>query len=380
MAGPKASKSVIKSFKYRIYPTKRQAETLAAHLAICCELYNAALQERREAWKLERKSISWFDQNLQLATIRSERRDVAMVNAGALQATLRHVDLAFKAFFRRVKHSERAGYPRFRSFRYYDSMAFQQIGNALDGNKLRISKVGHVRIKLHRPIEGTIKTLTVKREAGRWFAVFACEVTPQPLPFNPNAIGVDVGLTHFATLSTGEAIENPRHYRAGAAHLRVAQRTVARRQKGSNRRRKAVLALQRVHAHVKAQRADFHHKESRKLINENGLIAVEDLNVKGLARTRLAKSVHDAGWSAFLFKLAYKAESAGRVFVRVNPAGTSQTCLCGAEVRKALSQRWHLCLSCGLSASRDHVSAQVILARAVAGSGANVEVVDSCVA
>ncbi len=372
----------IKSYKYRIYPSKRQTQTLNDQLAICCELYNAALQERRDAWKLKRKSITRFDQTNQIAEIRTLRPDVAIYNALSLQNPLVRVDKAFKAFFRRAKAGRKPGYPRFKSFRRYDSMTFHQIGNALRGNQLRVSKIGWIRIKLHRPIKGAIKILTVKREAEQWFAIFACETEPAaPLPFSPNIIGIDVGLTHFATLSDGKTIDNPRHYRKAERALRVAQRRVARRKKGSNRRRKAIVLLQRVHAHVRAQRADFHHKESRKIVNENGLIAVEDLNVKGLASGMLSKSVNDAGWGQFLNMIAYKAEDAGRVFVRVNPAGTSQTCICGAEVRKTLADRWHLCLSCGLSASRDHVSAQVILSRGQADlSGANVGALRPCVA
>ncbi len=370
----------IKSYKYRVYPSKRQSRTLNDHLAICCELYNAALQERREAWRLDHKSISFYDQTYQLKDIRQERPDVASVNSHVLEWTLDRVNKAFQSFFARVRRGEKPGYPRFRSSRRYESMTFRNIGNALTENKLRISKIGQVKIKLHRPLEGAIKTMTIKREAGRWFAVFVCEVEPMPLLFSPNAIGIDVGLTTFATLSDGRAIQNPRHYRQAERKLRVAQRRVARRKKGSNRRRKAVLLLQRVHAHVKAQRADFHHKESRNLVDGNGLIAVENLNTKGLAAGVLSKSVNDAGWAQFLNMIAYKAEWAGRVFVRVNPAGTSQTCICGAEVRKTLAQRWHLCLNCGLSASRDHVSAQVILSRGQADlSNANVGVLMPCV-
>lgn len=357
----------IKSCRYRIYPSKRQTQTLNDQLSICCELYNAALQERRDAYRLERKSISRFDQIYQLPEIRADRSDVAAISANVLEDVITRTDKAFKAFFRRIKTGKKPGFPRFRSLRRYDSMTFRQIGNALTDNKLRISKVGQVRIKLHRPIEGTIKTLAVKREAGRWFAIFCCEVESVPLPFSPSVIGVDVGLTHFATLSDGSTIENPRYYRNAQRTLRVAQRRVARRKKGSNRRRKAITLLQRVHAHVQAQRRDFHHKESRKLVDGYGLIAAEALNVKGLARGMLAKSVNDAGWGQFLNMIAYKAEDAGRVFVQVNPAGTSQTCICGTAVRKTLAQRWHLCLSCGLSANRDHVSAQIILLRGQAG-------------
>lgn len=372
---------MIRTLKHRLYPTGRQAETLAQHLAICCELFNAGLQERREAWRLERKSISWFDQNLQIAAIRQVREDVAAINSGVLENTLKRVDLAFKGFFRRIKGGEKAGYPRFRSARRYNSMTFRQVGNVVTGHKLRLSKIGNVRIKLHRPIKGAIKTLTVKREAGRWFAMFACEVEPAPLPFNPNMIGIDVGLTHFATLSTGEAVDNPRWYRKAERALRVAQRRVARRVKGSHRRRKAVLLLQRANIAIRNQRSDFHHKLSRKLVNENGLIAVEDLNVKGLASGMLAKSVHDAGWTNFINMLTYKAEDAGRLLIKVDPRGTSQTCTCGATVRKTLKDRWHLCSNCGLSANRDHVSAQVILARAgVSPSSLNVGDLMPCVA
>lgn len=355
---------MIKTFRYRLYPTKAQTETLNAHLAICCELYNAALYERRDAWKLQQKVISYFDQTIQLTEIKTNRVEVGEVNANALENVLKRVDLAFKGFFQRVKRGAKPGYPRFRSASRYDSLTFRQIGNALRGNKLRLSRMGSVRVKLHRPLIGDIKTLTVKREAGRWFALFVVECETQPMLFNSRAVGIDVGLRAFATMSDGTAIENPRWFQSGQAKLRRLQRRVARRRKGSQRRRKAVLLLQRFHNNIRDQRRDFHHKQSRKIVNANGLIAVENLNVKGLASGMLAKSVNDAGWSNFLFMLAYKAESAGRVFVKVDPRGTSQMCTCGAEVRKTLAERRHFCLNCGLSADRDHVSARIILGRA----------------
>lgn len=304
---------------------------------------------------------------------------MAGINAKALQSVLKRVHLAFNAFFRRVKNGEKPGFPRFKSARRYDSITYQQIGKVLSGSRLRLSKIGSVRIRQHRPLAGTVKTLTIKREAGRWFALFSVDCEAQPLPFNINAIGIDVGLTSFATLSDGTKIENPRWFRAAQAKLRRLQRRVARRKRGSNRRRKAVMLLARFHNHIRDQRRDFHHKESRKIVNQNGLIAVEDLNVKGLASGMLAKSVNDAGWSNFLDMLAYKAESAGRLLVKVDPRGTSQTCLCGAEVRKTLAIREHRCSSCGLVADRDHISAQIILARS-APSGVNVDAFMSCVA
>lgn len=353
----------LRTFRYRLNPTNEQEAVLNGHLAVCCELYNAALQERRDAYRIARKSIKYSSQSCQLPSLKIERPDVGAVYAQTLQDVLRRVDKAFEAYFSRVKRGDKAGYPRFRSLGRYDSLTYPQDGFALADKYLKLSKIGNIKIRLHRSLRGNVKTLTVKREAGRWTAIFTCETDPVPVPFSPDAIGIDVGLTTFATLSDGRTIKNPRHYWKAERKLRVAQRRVARRTRGSNRRRKAVQILQRVHAHVRNQRADFHHKESRKIINENGLIAVEDLNIKGLASGMLSKSVHDAGWSSFITKLTYKAEDAGRVLVKVDPRGTSQTCTCGAEVRKTLAQRWHLCLNCGLSADRDHVSAQVILGR-----------------
>lgn len=264
-----------------------------------------------------------------------------------------------------MKRKAKAGFPRFRSRSHYDSFTYPQLGFSVQGSHLCLSKIGKIKIKLHREIEGQIKTLTIKREAGRWFACFSVEMEAQPLPVRTGSVGVDVGLLSFATLSDGTEITNPRYYREAQKQLRVAQRKVARRKKGSHRRRKAVQLLQRAHAHVRNQRADFHHKISHWLVDNFGVIAIEDLNVKGLATGMLAKSVNDVGWSSFFSMLEYKAESAGRQLLKVNPSGTSQTCTCGASTPKTLSQRWHECLSCGLSLNRDHVSAQVILKRAL---------------
>ncbi len=351
------------SFRFRLYPTKQQAALLDETLSGCCELYNAALQERRDAWRINRESINFAGQSAQLVEIKQVRPELNGIYSQVLQDTLRRVDKTFKSFFGRVQRKAKAGFPRFRSCSRYDSFTYPQLGFSVQGSHLCLSKIGKVKIKLHREIEGKIKTLTIKREAGRWFACFSVEVEGQPLPVRTESVGVDVGLLSFATLSDGTEIDNPRYYREGQKHLRIVQRKVARRKKGSHRRRKAVQLLQRAHAHVSNQRTDFHHKISRWLVNEYGLIVVEELNVKGLASGMLAKSVNDAGWSAFIAKLLYKAENAGRELMRVDPRGTSQTCLCGASTPKTLSQRWHQCSACGLSANRDHVSAQIILAR-----------------
>jgi putative transposase len=189
------------------------------------------------------------------------------------------------------------------------------------------------------------------------------------LPRNSEAVGVDVGLSAFATLSDGSEIANPRWYRAAQAKFRRAQRRVTRRgNKKSKSRRQAILLLQKAHRHVFHQRSDFQHKLSHRLVQQFGTIAVEDLNVQGLASGRLAKSVHDVGWSAFIAKLSYKAANAGRTLLAIDPRATSQTCLCGAAVRKLLSNQEHVCRECGLMAARDVVSAQVILQRALGWS------------
>jgi putative transposase len=326
------------TFKYRMYPTKAQIEFLNGLLREAASLYNAALEERIGAWKICRKSINYYDQQNQLPAMRAD--GLTLVNAQCAQDVLRRVDKTFQAFFARVKRGDKPGFPRFRSFRRYDSLTFPQHPTGcrlLDNGKIRAHGAGHIKIKLHRPVQGKIKTSTIKREAGRWFVCFSVEVEAKPLPPVDTAVGIDVGLTSFAVLSDGTDIENPRWYRAGQSKLRVAQRRVARRKnKRSNRRRKAIQLLQRANVRVRNQRADFQHKLSRDLVNRHGLIAVEDLNVKGLAGGMLAKSVHDAGWSQFLNYLTYKAANAGRDLVKVDPNGTSQTCTCGTWVPQTI--------------------------------------------
>ena len=353
-----------KTFKYRLYPTKRQVEFLTGQLAEACRLYNSALQERRNAYRQSGESLNYYSQAKQLKEIRAAG-DLALENFSCCQDVLRRLEKNFKAFFRRVKEKKgKAGFPRFKSRDRYDSITFPSYGDGcrlLPNGKLKIQGAGHIRVKLHRPLDGTIKTVTLKREAGQWQVCFSVECEAKPLPRSAAEVGLDVGLTHFATLSDGTEIENPRYYREAQAKLRRAQRKVARRQRGSHNRKKALVELQRVHAQIRNQRTDFHHQVARSLVNQYGLIAVEDLNIKGLAAGMLAKSVTDAGWSAFITKLADKAAEAGRVLVKVDPRGTSQTCLCGARVPKTLSQRWHQCRECGLSVSRDHVSAQLVL-------------------
>jgi putative transposase len=356
--------NVRKTFKYRVYPTKKQHTLLDEQLAEACRLYNAALQERRDAWKMGKTSITYYQQASQLRDIRSSG-DLQLVNFTSCQDVLRRVDKTFSAFFRRIKQGQKAGYPRFKPVTRYDSYTFPKYGNGCklrENKRLYIQGVGEVKVKLHREVTGRIKTVTLTKICGKWYACFSVIVPdPSPLPATGNATGIDVGVASFAVLSDGTAIKNPRYYQTTQAKLRRVQRKVARRKKTSNRRRKAVQELARVHHHIKNQRTDFHHQVARKLINQYDVIAHENLNIKGLARSRLAKSMTDVGWGSFLAKLSDKAAEAGREIVKVTPHGTSQRCICGALVPKTLRVRWHYCPSCQLSVPRDHASALEIL-------------------
>ena len=363
-----------RSFKYRLYPNREQTEALEYQLSEARALYNASLQERRDAWRGHSVSRNYYDQANQLKEIR-DAGDLGLANYSACQDVLRRVDKTFRTFFRRVKAGEKAGYPRFKGrdrFSSYTFPAWADGCHLTDNGRLKVQGVGIVKLKMHRPIAGEIKTLTLKCEAGKWYACFSVVVEcPATKPLS-GAIGIDVGLTSFAALSDGQLIENPRHYRYGQAALRIAQRRVARRRKGGNGRRKAVRLLQKTHAHIKDQRSDFHHKVSRQIADNYGLVAVEDLNIKGLSRSMLSKSVSDAGWGMFLAKLAYKVEETGGQFVQVNPCNTSQVCSgCGClpDVPKTLADRVHYCPHCGLVLDRDVNAARNILTLGLSVAG-----------
>jgi putative transposase len=251
-----------RTFKYRLYPTKRQVEMLVRSLDLCAELYNAALQERRDAWRLNRVTINFFGQCKQLSEIRRERPEFAEMSFDVAADALKRVDRAFTAFFLRVRRGGTPGYPRFKPARRYDSITFRKVGHALEGGRLRLPKVGRVKINLHRPLEGVVKEIHVKRSCGKWYAAFSVICEPKPLPACDARVGIDVGLSSFATLDDGREFANPRWYSKAQAKLRRAQRRVARRRTDSSRRAKVVALLAKIHARVRDQRADFHHKLS----------------------------------------------------------------------------------------------------------------------
>lgn len=354
---------VRKAYKFRLYPNNEQVANLERSLDLCRDLYNGAIQERRDAWRLNRINISFFDQSSQVTEIRQVNPDYQQIQYRVCDQVLRQVDKSFKAFFRRLRSGEKPGYPRFKGKAFFNSFLYNRQGFKFIEGKLSLGNIGLLKIRKHREIEGTVKEIAVKREGAKWFAVVSCDHVPEkPLPVTNQVIGLDVGIESFVTLSDGSQIDNPRHYQSTQKKLRVAQRRVARRKKGSVGRKKAVAILRNIHQKIFNRRDDFQHKVSRHLIDNYDLIAVEDLNVKGLSKGILSKQVRDVAWSNFFHKLTYKAESAGRELVKVNPAFTSQDCSsCGNRLKKDLSVREHICLVCGLSLHRDHNAALNIL-------------------
>jgi len=362
----------MKAYKYRLKPSPKLIAIFESWLALLCELYNAALQERRDAYRINHLSINYKAQASQLPEIKKERPEFAHIHSQVIQNALKRVEFAFDNFFGRVKKGQKPGYPRFRSSSRYDSFMYPQSGFSLKGQKLHLSKIGKAKVHLSRPIEGEIKTCTIKREADGWYVIFAVEEAKMEVaPAPKESVGVDVGIESFATLSDDEAapIENPRYFRRAEMDLKKAQRRVSRRVKGSKGRKKAVGWLGKKHLKVKRQRRDFHFKEAGKLVNQYQSIKVEDLNVQGMVKNHhLAKSISDAGWSQFIMILIFKAEEAGRVVIKVNPAYTSQDCSrCGHRNSITLATRIYECSKCGLVIHRDRNGAKRIERKGRAG-------------
>jgi putative transposase len=358
-------------------------QTLTFTLDRCRELYNAALQERRDAFRMVGKSITYYDQANQLPEIKEIREEYQDIHSQILQDVLRKVDKAFKAFFARCKRGDNPGYPRYKGKGHYDTFTYPQTGYSLiHDNRVCLSKIGSIKVKLHREIKGTIKTCTIKREGDHWYIVFACEVEHEPLETGNEVVGIDLGLLHFATFSDGSTIENPRYYRQAEKRLQKHQQALSRKKRGSHRRHKAVKLVASAHRKVRNQRSDFLHKQSHKLVNAYGLIVFEKLQPTNMskrpkpkqdengrylpngatAKGGLNKSINDAGWGMFQQFCIYKAVSAGRTVLFVNPKYTSQICSgCGMVKKKTLEERWHSC-ECGIELDRDHNAALNILA------------------
>lgn len=340
----------------------------------CRWVFNQTLALRKDAWEQDSVSVSLYQTNKLLTQWKRARPALANVYSQVLQDVQERVDLAFKAFFRRVKAGKQPGYPRFRGFGRYDSFSYPQFGFSLEGGTVKAAKVGEIKALVHRPLEGTPKTLTLRRHStGKWYASFSCEVESTPLPVSEKAVGIDVGLTTFATLSTGDKIANPRFFRVDKRELAKVQRKLAVAEKGTPERALRRRAVSHVHERIANRRKNFAHQEARRLVNHFGVIAVEKLQVKDMMDDNwrsMNRSIGDAAWFQFRQCIQYKAEDAGRMYVEVEPRGTTQRCSrCQTLVPKDLSVRIHSCPVCGLVLDRDLNASYNILARGLASLG-----------
>ncbi|MGK4584894.1 RNA-guided endonuclease InsQ/TnpB family protein [Kitasatospora sp. HPMI-4] len=386
---------MIRAYKFLIRPTVGQEQQLSAMLRDHCGLYNAALQERRDAYRhASRTTVRYGQQSAQLKEIRALDADQGRWSFSSQQATLRRLDKAFAGFFRRIKAGEKPGYPRFRSHKRFDTVEWPADGDGCRWDstphdpvtRVRLQGVGHVRVHRHRPVAGKVKTVSVKREGRRWYVILtADQARPELLEPTGSVVGIDMGIANFLADSNGGFMPNPRHGQKAAAKLEKAQQALSRGKRGSKRRRKAVETVARLHRKVRRQRLDHAHKTALGLIREHDFIAHEDLKIRNMskapapkpdpdqpgnylpngasAKAGLNRSISDAGWGVFLTILTAKAECAGREVMAVDPRNTSRTCpSCGhvaAENRPA-QDTFH-CVNCSHTAHADTVGAVNVL-------------------
>ena len=359
-----------RNHRYRLYPTKAQEAGLVRHLEVHRRLYNAGLQERKEASERRGISRNYYDLANQLKEVRALDPEAAFANYTSLQQTLRRLEKAFTAFFRRVKAGEKPGYPRFKGRHRFTTIEYRwEDGIRRTGKRLHLHRVGGIKVKLHRPIPDGAKITNayLKRVGTTWEVVISFSVPDVARPVHPGPeVGIDVGLHALLATSDGTLIDNPRWYREAQEQLAKAQKVLSRRKLRSNRWRKQRRVVAHQQEHTAHQRRDFLHKLSFHLTDRYRLIAVEDLQIQNMVHGTLAKSIHDAGWGAFRNMLAYKVENTGSQLIAVHPNGTSQHCSrCGALVPKDLSVRLHSCHVCGLKLDRDVNAARNILALAL---------------
>ncbi|MZE77936.1 RNA-guided endonuclease InsQ/TnpB family protein [Streptomyces xinghaiensis] len=394
-----------RTYKFLLRPTVRQERALVEMLRDHCSLYNGALQERRDAYRhSSRTSVRYGDQSAQLRETRAfDPECQGRWSFSSQQATLRRLDRAFQAFFRRVKAGGAPGYPRFKGVGHFDTVTFPRDGDGCRWDstphdtqtRVRLQGVGHVRVHRHRSVKGRVKTVGVKREGRRWYVILACDEVPaEPLPPTGSSVGIDLGTVHFLTDSSGRHVRNPKFLAVSAGELAAAQQHLATFPKRTRRRTKkhraAARKVARLHAKIRRRRLDHHHKAALALVREHDVIGHERLNTAGMtrapaprpdpdgvflangaaAKAGLNSSILDAGWGQFLRILADKAESAGRRVIPVDARNTSRTCPhsmggCGHVAKEnRVTQAKFECVNCGLVANADHVGALNVLHRA----------------
>jgi putative transposase len=369
-----------KTYGYRLYPTRKQQRVLNQQLDTCRCLYNQLLNERKTSYETTKTSPSCYDQQLELTNQRNScpESGLSSVHSQVLQNVAVRVNLAYQAFYRRVKAGEQnVGYPRFKGQNRYDSLTFPQAGVTGCGldeqGRTVVSGVGHIKTRLHRPIKGRMKTAVLKRTpTNKWFVTFSCENVPTVrLPKSRKVVGCDLGVSTFAIFSDGFTVENPRHLNEDIKELKRVNRKLWDTPMDSSERRKRQLAHARVEERIANRRDDFTHKLARTVSGKYGTVIVEDLTIDGMGRCRRERrDIRDAAWGMFVSRLEVKAEEAGRRVIRVNPAFTSQTCSkCGhvdSASRKGIKFK---CTSCGFELNADLNASRVIKDRGVTRSG-----------
>lgn len=354
----------MRMLKYRLYPTKVEEAKLEHHLELCRQTYNNLLELCKDSYRESRKTLRHFDLQNKIPVLKTLNPYLEEVYSQTLQNVSKRIADAYTVFFSRKKMGLRAGLPRFKKAKKYNSLTYPQSGFSIKEGRLQLSKIGSIRIRLHRPLEGKVKNITVKRSlSGKWFAFFASEIEAKPVEHPVKAVGIDMGLEKFAVLSDGAVIENPRHYQKEESKLGKIQRSISRKKKGSQNTQKARIRVARLHEKIKNRRIDFLHKASRTIAKTYHTIYVEDLRIGNMIRNRhLSKSISDAGWGIFLKLLSAKSSDSGGRVVPVDPKHTSQRCsACGAIVEKSLSERMHICPECGLILDRDLNASKNIL-------------------
>lgn len=381
-----------RAYKFRLRPTRKQRAALSECLEDTRRLYNAALEERREAWRMGRHRVTLYSQDAQLKEIRAEDRErYERWSFNCERAAIRRLDRAFQRFFQRVKTGQKPGHPRFKGRGWWDSIEWPE-GNGARWDsvphptvtRVYLKGIGHVRVNQHRPVKGRVKTITAKRESGDWYVVLSCDdVLAEPLEPAGSSAGIDMGVASFLTGSDGKHVPNPRHLTVSSERLGKAQQDLARKKRGGNRRKKAVAKVAGLHGKVRRQRLDHAHKTALALVRAHDLIVHEDLQISNMtrrprprpdgcgghepngaaAKAGLNKSIHDAGWGIFLRVLSAKAESAGRKVIAVNPRHTSQRCAeCGhVAAGNRVTQAEFRCTRCGHHSHADFNAARNIL-------------------